>query len=214
MDTTPLKIGCLVMAAGNGSRFGGNKLTAEFQGRSLIRRALDAVPSSLLAQTVVVTQYPDVAELAKAYGFTVIINSSPQLGQSHTIRLGLDALQECDAVLFQVADQPLLQRGSVAQLIDFYRCQPAYIAGLGHNGQRGNPCIFPARFYPELRAVEGDRGGNVVIRAHEKELRLWEVPAAQLQDVDTAQALSQLRDADTQDTLCPPDETGGGSQKG
>ena len=39
------RVGCVVMAAGNGARFGSNKLLAELEGRSLIRRALDAVPA-------------------------------------------------------------------------------------------------------------------------------------------------------------------------
>ena len=34
-----LRIGCLVMAAGSGSRFGRNKLEAVVDGKSLLRRA-------------------------------------------------------------------------------------------------------------------------------------------------------------------------------
>lgn len=33
-----LSLGCLVMAAGSGRRFGGNKLAAELDGKTLIRR--------------------------------------------------------------------------------------------------------------------------------------------------------------------------------
>ena len=91
-----------------------------------------------------------------------------------------------------MADQPLLRRESVAELIDFYRRNPGHIVGLGHGGQRGNPCIFPARFFPELLKIEGDRGGNVVIRQHEDDLLLYEVPADELRDVDTQEALAQL----------------------
>ena len=39
-----LRIGCVVMAAGNASRFGRNKLAAEVDGKTLLRRALEAVP--------------------------------------------------------------------------------------------------------------------------------------------------------------------------
>ena len=91
-----------------------------------------------------------------------------------------------------MADQPLLRRESVAELIDFYCRNPGHIVGLGHGGQRGNPCIFPSRFFPELLTIEGDRGGNVVIRQHEDDLLLYEVPANELRDVDTQEALAQL----------------------
>ena len=92
-----------------------------------------------------------------------------------------------------VADQPLLRRESVAQEAAFYRAHPDRIVGLGHNGVRGNPCIFPARFYPELLALTGDTGGSRVIRAHEDALLLYEVDAAQLSDVDTRASLDALR---------------------
>lgn len=37
------RIGCVVMAAGNASRFGANKLAAQVDGKTLLRRALEAV---------------------------------------------------------------------------------------------------------------------------------------------------------------------------
>ena len=107
--------------------------------------------------------------------------------------LGLGKLPEMDAALFQVADQPLLRRESVGRLVDFYREHPEHIAALGHDGVRGNPCLFPARLFPELLALQGDHGGNQVIRRHEEDLLLWEVPAPELTDVDTPQVLAQLR---------------------
>lgn len=188
-----MKIGCVVMAAGMGTRFGGNKLTRQWAGKSLIRRALEAVPSEKLHATVVVTQYSEIVDLAKEFHFTPIVNTHPEYGQSHSIKLGIWALEQCDAILFQVADQPLLRRESVAALVDLFHQNPHHIVGLGHAGQRGNPCIFPAHFFPELLKIEGDRGGNTVIRQHEQELLLYEVSAQELVDVDTAETLSQLK---------------------
>ena len=37
-----MKIGCIVMAAGNARRFGSNKLDARVEGKTLLRRALEA----------------------------------------------------------------------------------------------------------------------------------------------------------------------------
>ena len=56
-----LRIGCLVMAAGSGSRFGRNKLEAVVDGKSLLRRSLEAVPAEEFAQVTVVTQYDAAA---------------------------------------------------------------------------------------------------------------------------------------------------------
>ena len=51
-----LKLGCVIMAAGNARRYGQNKLAAQLRGRSLILRALEAVPAKELEAAVVVTQ--------------------------------------------------------------------------------------------------------------------------------------------------------------
>ncbi len=187
-----MRLGCVVMAAGNGSRFGDNKLLAAVDGVPMVERALQAVPVERFDAVVVVTQYEMVADLARQYGFTPIINAHPAYGQSHSLHLGVKALNDCDGILFQVADQPGLRRESVASLVDFFLAHPDNIVGLSHQGQRGNPCLFPTRFYPELLQVQGDRGGNVVIRVHEADQLLYEVPAGELLDVDTPEQLRSL----------------------
>ena len=189
-----LAVGCVVMAAGNARRFGGNKLLAETGGKPLFQRALEAVPRDCLAAVAVVSQYPEVLALAEAMGFAAVENRRPDLGVSRTIRLGLSALPPCGGVLFQVADQPWLRRESVAALVDFWRQRPEAIAALGHGGVRGNPCLFPARYFPELLALEGDTGGSAVIRRHPEDLILLETAEEELRDVDTREELPAQRD--------------------
>ena len=188
-----LKLGCVIMAAGNARRYGQNKLAAQLRGRSLILRALEAVPAKELEAAVVVTQYPEVMDLAEAFRFAAIRNEHPDWGIRHTIALGLTALRRCDGVMFLVSDQPLLKRESVAALAQFWKQQPDKLAALAHSGIRGNPCVFPARFFPELLELTEDHGGNTVIRKHEGDLRLLEVPEEELADVDTAEALEKIQ---------------------
>ena len=181
------------MAAGNARRFGNNKLASTLAGRSLIQRALEAVPAELFSSVAVVSQYPEIIKLAEEFCFTAIRNEHPDYGISHTISLGLRELRDCDGVLFSVSDQPLLRRESVEKLVELWKRQPEKIAALSHGGVRGNPCLFPARFFPELMALREDHGGNTVIRRHEEALLLVEAPEAELTDVDTPEALAELR---------------------
>ena len=185
-----MKIGCVVLAAGNARRFGSNKLQAQVDGESLIRRALDTVPSGLV--TVVVSQYPEILSLAGEYGFEAVLNDQPDLGLSRSVRLGLEQLTDCGGVLFLVADQPWLKRDSAEALAALWAQHPAKIAAMAHGGVRGNPCLFPACFFPEMRALREDHGGSTVIRRHEDVLLLYDVPARQLTDVDTRDALNAL----------------------
>lgn len=188
------KIGCVVMAAGNARRFGANKLAAALEGKPLILRALEAVPKGLFARVEVVTQYPEIADLAAKFGFDVLRNDRPDLGLSHTIALGTQALADCGAILYMVADQPLLARETVSRVAAAWQETPERIVAAAHGGKRGNPCIFPHEFFPELLALTGDTGGSAVIKRHPDRLRTVEVPAAELADVDTPAALASLQE--------------------
>lgn len=187
-----MKVGCVVMAAGLSSRFGDNKLLQEVAGKPVFQYALEAIPAEHFQSIVIVTNSPLFSDTIKQFHFTEIRNEYPELGVSHTISLGLSALKDCDGVLFCVADQPLLKRTTVSNLITFWQQNPSSIAALSCNGVRGNPCLFPAVFFPELLALEGDRGGSAVIRRHENSLRLLEADPQELLDIDTPQALHQL----------------------
>jgi len=134
----PPRIGCLIMAAGNASRFGSNKLAAKVDGKMLIEHALETVPREEFAHVTVVTQYDEVLVLARRFGFTVLVNPFPEWGASHTVRLGTEAMADCDAILYQVADQPLLRRESVRAEVEFFRRHPDRIVAMGHGGVRGN----------------------------------------------------------------------------
>lgn len=188
-----MKIGCVIMAAGASTRFGSNKLLTLLQGRPLYTYALNAVSGSGISSVTVVTACPPIAETAKAFGFQVVENNRPELGISHTIHLGLNTLSHCDGVLFMTADQPFLSSGTLQALSEAFRQQPDRIVAASSNGQRGNPCLFPACLFPELLALSGDTGGGAVIRRHADLLTLVEVPAQELADADTPEALETLK---------------------
>ena len=187
-------LGCVIMAAGNAVRFGANKLEAELDGKPLIRRALEAVPAGVFDRVVVVTQYPDVAALAREFGFEPVRNDRPGDGLSRTVRLGTQALAQCDGIAFLVADQPLLSASAVRAVVRQWREHPSCIVGAACGTRRGNPNVFPREFFPALCALEGDRGGSAVIRRHEDALTLFEISPDELRDVDTPMALAALRD--------------------
>ena len=140
-------LGCVIMAAGNAVRFGANKLEAELDGKPLIRRAFEAVPAGVFDRVAVVTQYPAVAALAREFGFEPVRNDRPGDGLSRTVRLGTQALAQCDGIAFLVADQPLLSASAVRAVVRQWREHPSCIVGAAGGAirtcSRGNfsrPC--------------------------------------------------------------------------
>lgn len=189
-----MQLGCVVMAAGNAARFGKNKLLAEYRGKTLIRRTLETAACTGFSAVAVVTQYGEIEALARAFGFAAVRNEAPERGISRTIRLGTQALApHCGGIAYLVADQPLLSAETVARLVRAFLDAPERIVVPAAGERRGNPCIFPAALFPELLVLEGDRGGTQVIRRHPERVLRVEVPERELLDVDTAEALEEIK---------------------
>lgn len=191
-----MKTVCILMAAGAAKRFGSNKLIALYKGVPLYVRAMDAIPTELLSAVIVVSGCEDVLAEAEERGFCVVENNRPEEGVSRTIRLGLDKARalDADAAMFMVCDQPLLARESVAALLEDFAAHPDQIVSMADGARRGNPAVFPRRFFNELYALPADNGGSGVIRQNENALRLHQIGnPRELADVDAAK---DLRDID------------------
>ncbi len=185
-----MKIGCVMLASGLSERFGSNKLLTSFFGKTLIENTMDALPPELFARAVVVTAYPEVGDMAEARGYAVVFNDAPEAGVRYTIKLGLERMEGMDACLFCVCDQPYISGASVAAMLRRYAGE---IAALSSGGRRGNPVIFPAEQFGELKSLGEGESGAVVIARHADKLVLHPVQSAlELEDVDSAEDAARL----------------------
>lgn len=189
-----MKLGVVLLAAGRSERFGSNKLLASFGGKPLILRALEAANALSADKSLVVTGRAEIAALAHAQGFEAIMNPDAHLGQSHSIHLGLAAMQDMDAVLLMVCDQPRLTGASLVRLAASFCASPKGIACLKDETHLGNPAIFSKAYFPELLALSGDRGAKGILKAHPDDLLVVScVSAHELADADTPQALEDMQ---------------------
>lgn len=189
-----MKLGVVLLAAGRSERFGSNKLLSDYGGRPLICRTLEAAKAVCADKACVVTGCAEVAAIARGYALDVVENHDAHLGQAHSVYLGIDAMQEMDAVLLLVCDQPRLTGASLARLLDAFCASAKGIACLQDETHMGNPAIFARRYFPELLSLSGDRGAKGILRAHTDDLLV--VPClygGELADADTPQALEEIR---------------------
>ena len=185
------KTGCVIMASGLGKRFGCNKLMADFLGRPMICRALDAT-EGLFSHRVVVTRHESVAALCRERNVDVVVHDLP--GRNDTVRLGLDALGDPDCCLFLPGDQPLLRRETVAMLLERWREEPDRIIRPAYEDHEGSPVLFPAWTFAELKTLPEGKGGGAVIRKYPDALcRISIADPFELADADTPQMLETLK---------------------
>lgn len=188
----------ILLAAGYSRRFGSNKLFYEIKGQPMYLRTLNRLiqvekeltedekenkskekkrcfqERALVLETAVVTQYQEIKETAKSKGVTVLINHHPEKGISSSLKTGLEYFKDTDACLFAVADQPWLTSGTIAGLVRLFLKSGKGIACVSTEKQPGNPCIFASKYYPQLMALTGDRGGKRVLNAHLEDTAFFE----------------------------------------
>jgi molybdenum cofactor cytidylyltransferase len=198
-----LKIAMIMLAAGNSRRFGANKLLYEVDGIPMYRHVLGQLIQvkrqleeglnrtytgnlpDIKCRIAVVTQYDSIAETAVEQGIQVLYNPHPEKGISSSLKIGLNANLDADAVLFTVSDQPWLTCDTICKLIQTFLDSGKEIACISCQGKMGNPCIFSKKYYEELLSLEGDKGGKRVIMKHLEDTCIYEVnDARELEDID------------------------------
>lgn len=184
-------IGCVIMASGLGKRFGGNKLMADFNGKPMILRTLDAT-EGLFTKRVVVTRHESVAKLIRERNVDVVMHDLPH--RSDTVRLGLEALGELDACMFLPGDQPLLRWETVELLLETWKDNPDSIIRPAYEDSEGSPVVFPSWAFSELMNLPEGKGGGVVIKNHPHQVcRVSIANPFELTDADTPETLELLQ---------------------
>lgn len=202
-----MKIGIILLAAGNSRRFGSNKLLYLVDGQPVFLRALQQLQGVCKkngedlryeCELAVVTQYEEIVIKAKERGVTALVNSRPDEGISLSIKIGLDNFRDADACLFSVADQPWMSGRTIEKLVNLFVETGKGIACVSENGEPGNPCIFSRRYFPELRKLSGDRGGKCILREHLKDTVFLEISdCRELQDLDYPPELQRGKEAES-----------------
>lgn len=185
------KIACLVLAAGRSERFNGNKLLADFMGKSVIERTIESIDKKLFDQILVVTSCEDVKKICKQkeIGCKVITTKSI----SESIRKGISELESFDGLMIKVADQPLLKKETLEKMTERFLNNSKKIVRLSFEGKPSSPSIFPDFIKEELLNLKGDVGGKTVIKNHSDDVIFIE--AKELEetiDVDTTEKLEHL----------------------
>ncbi len=191
-------VAAVVLAAGASRRMGQLKqaLPVGPDGAPMLRQAAQVASAAGMAQVVVVLGYQAgaLAPLLEGLPVESVLNSDWQEGLSTSVRAGLGALRpEIDAAVFLPVDQPGLTPALLQALAARHILTAAPIVAPRYAGQRGTPVLFARALWPELRVIQGDRGGRELIERHAGQVAWLEVEdPALLADVDTPEAYQRF----------------------
>ena len=190
---TPLisNIGCIIMASGEGKRFGDNKLMTNFCGKPLISYIINTA-QNVFCSIVVVTRHKDVELLCKEMGVDVVYHDLPY--RSDTVKLGLSHFgKNFDGYIFCQGDQPLLSEDTLYKMAEEFSKDKEKIVRLLHNNTPCSPVIFPQWTYDSLSDLPQGKGGNVVVKSNTDKVVYVNTPNIyETIDVDTKEDLQKL----------------------
>jgi molybdenum cofactor cytidylyltransferase len=193
------RIAALVLAAGTSTRMGNaNKLLAMMPGgQPMIAQTVDRVAASGAQPVIVVTGHQDERIRKALAGRPVRFVHAADYAQglSASVNAGIAALSaDIGAALICLGDMPLIEPAILRQMIAAYDpVEGRDIIIPSFDGQRGNPVLWNARFFPELLALSGDAGGRQILHHHMESI--LEVPVTTdsvLRDFDTPDMLAAL----------------------
>lgn len=166
----------LLLAAGQGIRFGGNKLLHPLDdGTPMVlasARPLRAVLTGTLA--VVGDADGEVARLLAQEDIKIVVNPQAREGVGTSIACGVAASRHADGWVIALGDMPWIPQ-AVVQAVAGRLAHGADIVAPVYHGQRGHPVGFSARHADALMCLHADEGARGIIDAHLDSLELIEV---------------------------------------
>ena len=190
-------MGAVVLMAGCSNRMPeGNKLlmTLGDTGVSVAERTIQSIVSAGYTSILVVTGH-DADKLRDGLVDVELQwthNSRYKDGMGTSIARAFHNIESWDAALIVLGDMPFVSVVTLQFLREISDQHPNQIIVPSFNGRRGQPVIFPSRFFRQLKECTGDVGGKRILQSHPESVMLVDVGDEAIHwDVDTVEMLNR-----------------------
>jgi molybdenum cofactor cytidylyltransferase len=158
----------LLLAAGLGRRFGGNKLETPYQGKMLGLYAAETL-FSVAHRTIAVCNgdSPALAAAFAALGLEIIENRVPEAGLGHSLALGAQAARDGTGagLIVCLGDMPFVTTGHLKALVSAFEAEDRQaIICTASGSAHMPPAIFPHAAFQQLGALTGDIGARALLQ--------------------------------------------------
>jgi molybdenum cofactor cytidylyltransferase len=188
----------LVLAAGAGKRFGGQKLLAELNGTPILQYVLNLAAGAELEPVVVVLGSDAESVVTRLWWRDEVrlVNPAAEEGLSSSVRMGLASLALSDArrAVVLLGDQPRLSVAQVNVILAAPTDESRPIVVPRYAGKPGNPVLLEHAAWSLAHHLEGDTGMVQLFRSRPELVRYVDVPGSN-PDIDTASDLAALDSA-------------------
>jgi molybdenum cofactor cytidylyltransferase len=190
-----MRIVGILLAAGKGTRFGGEKLLARLEDGTAIGARSARNLKAALAEVIAVVRPEDrvLQELLAQEGCRVEPCATAWQGMGASLAHGVGATRDADGWIVALADMPLIAPATI-RAVAAALAAGAPLAAPYYRGDRGHPVGFAAVYAKRLAALEGDAGARDILR--EEGGRIERIDCDDpgvLADVDTQEQFARLQ---------------------
>lgn len=157
----------MLLAGGQGRRFGSDKLLHPLADGTPVGVAAARVLAAACPRSVAVLRPEQdvLAGLLAAEGLVVVTCAASAEGMGHSLAAGVAASPEAAGWLVALADMPFLRVDSLLKILSALATGAPLVAPV-HEGKRGHPVGFAARWRSDLLASTGDQGARELLTRH------------------------------------------------
>ena len=181
-----MKIGALVLAAGGSARLGQPKQLLQYRGQSLVRRAAEAALNAGCSPVAVVAgeRREEIAATLRGLSVMIVPNENWERGIGGSIRVGVEALKSCAALIILACDQPHLTVDLIRALVDKHEETNRPIIASAYAGTLGVPALFVHDCFERLLSLDDKQGAKSIILAQPNDVAQVAFPDGAV-DIDT-----------------------------
>lgn len=189
------KVSAIVLAAGLSKRMGEeNKLFLPILDKAMIDWVVEAIDASHADEIILVGSESSLGQLQKwkSNRIQLVENKNYRSGMTSSIQVGVSVANE-EGFMICLGDQPRIQTDTYDQLIEAFSENPDSIILPFHEGQKGNPVIFPSSFREEVLNHQEPEGCKEIVQKNADLIVKVEVnDTGVLLDVDTREDYENL----------------------
>ena len=183
-----MKIGALILAAGESKRMGEPKLLLPFGQKTIIETIIDTVIESKVDEILVVlgSSAEKIEEKIKDFPLRITVNPHYKQGMLSSIKWGFKEISDkIHAVLVCLGDQPSISTEVIDKVIDAYKQIGKGIVVPTYNKRRGHPVLIDIKYLEEVQNLSPDVGLRGVVYNHPEDTHEVEVDTPSiLRDID------------------------------
>ena len=189
----------IVLAAGESSRFGRDKLKLPLGSKMVIDWVIEAATKSKLEEIVLVVKTGDreLLEIGEKYKVTVVFNPDYKKGMSTSLHLALNELNKKESIAgfcVLLGDQPFITPDIINLLIASFQKDNKEIVVPYYQDKPGNPVLFDMTWKDAFKKITGDVGGRVIIKANPDRIKRVDISSkAIIFDIDKEEDYSRAR---------------------